>query len=286
MRKKISADQFDLRMKKNILTDETTRFPFYVKSAACLDKSNFSTEKECEFSDHFIFYNQEGRAELTCRGKTVPLYENSIVFSSCVVPVKITTQERKNRRFLFFVIGGQSVKLYYNMMRTDMGIFRMNPLSMAVDYMKELLEMRYDGSIYSNIQASAVLHNLLTKIYEIKHDILTSKEKIPVREMEVKRAVAFMTQNYARKDIGLETVCQEVCLSKYYFCKIFKQNTGFTVGEYLNQYRVNKSRDLLSFSKLTVDSIASSVGFSNPLTYIRNFKKEFLMTPSEYRRRF
>lgn len=286
MRKNVQEELPEVQAKRNIITDETKRFPFYIKTAACMEKSSFLTDKECVFGDHFIFYNQSGRSELTCRGKTVPLYENSIVFSSCVAPIKITALEKKNRRFLFFVIGGQSVKLYYNMMRTDTGIFRLNPLSLAVDYMKELLHMRYDGSIYSNIQASAILHNLLTKIYEIKHDILTSKEKMPVREMEVKRAIAYITKNYASKNMNLETVCKEVCLSKYYFCKIFKQNTGYTVAEYLNQYRVNKSRDLLSFSKLTVDSIASSVGFANPLTYIRNFKKEFLMTPSEYRRRF
>ena len=50
--------------------------------------------------------------------------------------------------------------------------------------------------------------------------------------------------------------------------------------------RINRAKELLSYSKLSVATIATEMGFKNTLTFIRNFKAYTNMTPSEYRQNF
>ena len=59
-----------------------------------------------------------------------------------------------------------------------------------------------------------------------------------------------------------------------------------TLYQYLTEYRVNKSKEYLTYSKLSIHAIATEVGFKSTLTYSRSFKKLTDMTPSEFREAF
>ena len=61
---------------------------------------------------------------------------------------------------------------------------------------------------------------------------------------------------------------------------------GITIHQYVSEFRVNKSKELLTYSKLSINAVAASVGYKNPLTYSRAFEKSMHMTPSEYRKNF
>ena len=70
---------------------------------------------------------------------------------------------------------------------------------------------------------------------------------------------------------------------KYYFCKLFKQQQGVTIHQYVTNFRINKAKEMLAYSKLSVNTISAKVGFKNSLTFIRAFERAEKMTPSEYR---
>ena len=58
---------------------------------------------------------------------------------------------------------------------------------------------------------------------------------------------------------------------------------GVTIHQYVNDFRINKAKELLAYTKLSVNSISSNVGFKSTLTFLRAFERSVHMTPSEYR---
>ncbi|MNL58409.1 Arabinose operon regulatory protein [compost metagenome] len=64
--------------------------------------------------------------------------------------------------------------------------------------------------------------------------------------------------------------------------KAFKQKTGLSPKQYLLKMRLDKAKSLLT-GTLTIDQVASSVGFNDALYFSRQFRKFSGMSPSEYR---
>ena len=61
---------------------------------------------------------------------------------------------------------------------------------------------------------------------------------------EILDAIAYINAHYAEK-IDLETIASQIHLSKYYFCRIFREVTGATVLEYLTNVRLTRAGRLL-----------------------------------------
>nr|WP_276538846.1 AraC family transcriptional regulator [Murimonas intestini] len=135
------------------------------------------------------------------------------------------------------------------------------------------------------MRASLIIHNIFFELYNISYNILKTKAITPVQETVINQCLKYIEHNY-KNDLDIDTICNEVSFSKYYFCKLFKDHMGITIHQYVSEFRVNKSKELLTYSKLSINAVAASVGYKNPLTYSRAFEKSMHMTPSEYRKNF
>ncbi|MGN6711218.1 MAG: helix-turn-helix transcriptional regulator [Anaerocolumna jejuensis] len=65
--------------------------------------------------------------------------------------------------------------------------------------------------------------------------------------------------------------------------RLFKQTTGLSLFDYINQYRINKDKEYLIQSDLTINPIAKKTGFDTPQYFSIVFRKATGMTPKEYR---
>lgn len=90
--------------------------------------------------------------------------------------------------------------------------------------------------------------------------------------------------NY-RDMITVEAISRHCNISISYFSKIFKKETGLTLTQYVNDFRLHKAAEELFQSQNTVLEIAMQSGFQNLSYFIRMFKKEFGVTPGEYRKK-
>jgi AraC-like DNA-binding protein len=99
----------------------------------------------------------------------------------------------------------------------------------------------------------------------------------------LKRILNFIKENYQDK-ISIEALSNEVNLTRYHFCRIFKSLTGQTPIEYINYFRINQALRLLEDENRKIANIALEVGFDNFSYFIEKFKEYKNCTPSEYRR--
>ncbi|MEK0316579.1 AraC family transcriptional regulator [Cohnella sp. 56] len=99
-----------------------------------------------------------------------------------------------------------------------------------------------------------------------------------------KSLILHIEAHYADK-LTIEDAAKLVNLNPYHFCKVFKNATGRTFVEFVNQHRMNVADRLLREGKLTVTEIAERIGIANPNYFTKLFKQIKGVTPSEARKR-
>ena len=72
-------------------------------------------------------------------------------------------------------------------------------------------------------------------------------------------------------------------LSEPYISKYIKDKSGLTFGEHVTNIRMKRAKTLLKNGNMTVENIAYFVGYQNVEHFNRVFKKNFEMTPVQYR---
>lgn len=100
----------------------------------------------------------------------------------------------------------------------------------------------------------------------------------------VERARKYIDSHY-NKDISLDDVSREVEISPYYFSKIFKEETGRNFVEYVTEIRMNRAKELLLKTDMSMKEICSEIGYADPNYFSRIFKKNTGVTPTEYKER-
>lgn len=155
----------------------------------------------------------------------------------------------------------------------------------------------YDGSgrVYSiltvmqreladkNVGYQEVLKNLLLEIIIITMRNLMDRGLQDVNTDLTLRMIEYIHSHYPQHKL-LTAYCEACHYSPQYVSRRFKQETGFTVSEYLQKTRIEKSCELLAGSRLPVSAVAEAVGYLDIKFFNALFKKMIRQTPREYRK--
>ncbi|GGD95944.1 helix-turn-helix domain-containing protein [Paenibacillus nasutitermitis] len=95
--------------------------------------------------------------------------------------------------------------------------------------------------------------------------------------------VDYLNRHYDRQHT-IHAISSQFYISPSYFCKTFRENTGFTFTEYLNNVRIKEARALLTGGSDKVAHIAERVGFESLTHFGRIFKEITGLSPLKYRR--
>lgn len=127
---------------------------------------------------------------------------------------------------------------------------------------------------------------IFSLIFSNKAMVYLNKKNATIRYYQterLKKILNFIKENYQEK-ICIDDLAKEVNLSRYHFCRIFKQHTGQTPIEYINFFRVNQAIRLMEDENCKIMDVALEVGFNNFSYFIETFKAYKKCTPSEYRK--
>ena len=86
------------------------------------------------------------------------------------------------------------------------------------------------------------------------------------------------------EDLSLKILANAAGLSEYHFLRMFKQSTGYTPHQYVINQRIERARELLKKTDMSVTEIAYLLGFSNPAHFTHHFRRKTGFTPSEARK--
>jgi YesN/AraC family two-component response regulator len=85
------------------------------------------------------------------------------------------------------------------------------------------------------------------------------------------------------KPLSLTTISATFGINSSYISTLMKQELGYGFIEHVNQLRIKKALELLENPNLAIKTVSEMCGYDTVHSFIRNFKKLHLFTPSEYR---
>lgn len=97
----------------------------------------------------------------------------------------------------------------------------------------------------------------------------------------INQAIEHTRSNYMNK-ITLQKMADYLHVSDSYLSKLFKEETGISFTQYLNEIRINRSKDLLQNTKMSIVDVALYVGYEDQSYFTKVFKKLTGVTPKKY----
>lgn len=100
----------------------------------------------------------------------------------------------------------------------------------------------------------------------------------------IQETLTFIERNYMN-NISLESIAEAFHFNSSYFSTMFKKHTGTNFTDYLSRIRLEKARELLVQSDKRIYDIAGKIGYNDVKYFNKVFKKEYGLTPEEFRRK-
>ncbi|MFV0466153.1 MAG: response regulator [Lachnospiraceae bacterium] len=135
-----------------------------------------------------------------------------------------------------------------------------------------------EDRISLTLDASELFHLLCE--YSDSLTLLLKKSYTHYRR-ETDTCIHFINANF-RKKLTLTDIATHVSLSEKYLCRIFKEDTGISVIQYINRIKMEQAASLIVRPNTLIKEAAEYVGISDPFYFNRMFKKYYGVSPSEY----
>jgi two-component system response regulator YesN len=88
---------------------------------------------------------------------------------------------------------------------------------------------------------------------------------------------------YYFEDIKISFFAETYFLSREYLMKLFKQQFGYGIHEYVQKVRMDKAKELLGDSSLKIQEISDMLGYKDKNYFSKAFRNYYQVSPSEYR---
>ena len=98
----------------------------------------------------------------------------------------------------------------------------------------------------------------------------------------INKVIAYIN-NHLDETLDLKKLANEAALSDFHFHRIFKALKGEAIGGYITRLRLEATARLLRYTALTIEEIAFNIGYETPASLSKAFKKQYGISPTEYR---
>jgi AraC-like DNA-binding protein len=158
--------------------------------------------------------------------------------------------------------------------------------SRAIRHLYRRIRSSFQQSVYpalEDMEGSGWLRLLLSELGQVNRQRMIGK---PMAETDIERqvgqAIRYLELQYTQP-VSIDELAHRLGYHRTYLCKMFKKATDLSPMQYLFQIRMERAKQLLATS-MTIDQVASSVGFNDALYFSKQFRKWSGMAPSVYRK--
>lgn len=194
---------------------------------------------------------------------------------------------------------GELKKLSFDILITDICMLNMTGLELIKEVQKQkefeaIVVSAYHNFDYAKESIDLGVRTYLTKPIDFEklstviEKIIDESPKHKVEQREqfsnvTNQLIAAIEKDYV-SDLYLNGLAEKLHYNAAYLGQLFQKEVGEPFNLYLLNYRLEKAKQLLHQTELSVDEISSAVGFQTPTYFIRMFKSNVGLTPLKYRK--
>nr|WP_302595471.1 response regulator [uncultured Cellulosilyticum sp.] len=143
--------------------------------------------------------------------------------------------------------------------------------------------MPHAERIASDISSYIEMENFYNRLMTYAKNMMG---QMPDRnQMLIEKICRYLEVHY-NEDISLEEAASMIGFSSFYFTKLMKEYMNMSYVDYITSLRVDKAKQLLEKTKMSVKDVGIAVGYENANYFTRVFKRIEGVAPSQYKNRF
>lgn len=153
-------------------------------------------------------------------------------------------------------------------------------MSLPLDHLGDAVQSLLIEDWIETLTMEEAYSRLLEIVRDICSYIVQMRESNNLRLVEL--TIDYIGQNYTDSNLSLFLIADNFSVSGSYLSRLFKEQTGTNFSDYICSLRIKKAKELLADKKLSIEKIASMVGYNSANSFIRTFKRYELITPGQY----
>lgn len=231
---------------------------------------------------YLIHYVLSGKGILSTKGKE---YRLEAGYGFLITPEELAFyQADEQEPWTYVWVGFSGTKALQCM--ESMGLSGADPIFEA-ENSEELYRIVHDMMEHNTygttdmLRRDGLLHLFLAQIAQYRN--VSEKKDTDKANHYVKKAIEFIQQNYCNP-IKVTDVADYVCINRSYLYTLFESTIQMSPQQFLTTYRITRAMELLQLTQLSVESIALSCGYQDPLVFTKAFRQMKSMSPSAYRK--
>lgn len=196
------------------------------------------------------------------------------------------------RRFVFWIsqeyynyLLGLSPDYGYlvgHVLQTDTYIFHTDQLSCNAIHSKmlrlleELNGTRFGRNAQISLYVNDIILHLNRIIYNRQHPVSNTSDSSPYQD------ICMYIEEHLEEDLSLDRLSQLFFVSKFHISHIFKDTLGISIHQYITKKRLTRCQEAIR-SGMSITEAYQSFGFGDYSSFYRAFKKEYSVSPKDFR---
>ena len=287
-------------MKKNLQTTFSTRqnmlsrdFEIYYYNDTFQNSHYYNVNSHVHNYYEFYFF-LEGNVTMNIEGALHALKPGDVI----IIPPNISHYAILNdehipyRRFVFWIsidycndllqLSPDYVYLMQHARVTKHYIFHYDVIgfntlqSKVFRLIEELHSNRFGRDAKITLCANDLILHLNRSVYEMEHP------KSQHEQQHLYQNLLLFIEDHLDEELTLDRLAEQFFVSKYHIAHVFKENLGLSIHQFITKKRLRMCQEAI-LSQTTISNIYLKYGFKDYSSFFRAFKKEFGMSPKEYR---
>lgn len=185
---------------------------------------------------------------------------------------------QNNWEYFWFDFNGLKSEEYLNLidMSKDKCVSKFGNLNDIIYQCESIISRKHKNANIGYYEVLSAFYNAV--------DLIVKNKNNSTLNTNLKESITnYIKLHYSRPSLTIDEICNIFNISHSYLCKIFKKYSNLTAKGTIIKIRLKEAEKLLLNTNLSIKQIAFSVGFYDDTYFMKTFKKEYHITPSEYR---
>lgn len=153
-------------------------------------------------------------------------------------------------------------------------------------FLGRFLEQRKEEQLWRRATGAGTLRELTALLEAETRELYAAMRDAGTKSRIVHETIRYIQQHYSNGDLTIGDIAHALGLTPAYLSMLFKRDTGRTINDYCNEYRIEQAKKLLADRQTKLIEVASATGYNDAKYFAKSFKRMTGITPSEYRESF